>query len=142
MKVYLIEGSEGSCKIGIARNPWYRMCCLDEPLLPFSLTLIAEYDAGDAARFIETKLHKYFATKHKRGEGFYLIDSVDFLQRCDDFHKEWVPTKRAVRASEPEKSAAEIGLEDNLINERLMQHCFRLLGEEPPVSIHYYPEGV
>lgn len=69
MKVYLI-GNTIYCKIGIACNPKLRVDALDSPKLPFSIELLAEYDAGSDAYAVEQALHKKFSSKHLRGEWF------------------------------------------------------------------------
>jgi hypothetical protein len=93
VKVYLIGSSEGHCKIGVSDNPQFRAWGLDSTRLPFELTLLAEYDAGDAARFVEKSLHKHFAKRHVRGEWFLTVSPKEFLNRAKAFVKRYVAPK-------------------------------------------------
>jgi hypothetical protein len=130
VKVYLIGSSEGFYKIGVASNPSSRLSQLDSTRLPFELTLLAEYDAGEAARQVESKLHRHFKAKHKRGEWFWMVSRVDFLLEASRFHREYIAPEP--REQKPRKKVGELNamMEDNLMCERLLAYCNQLQVEE------------
>jgi hypothetical protein len=100
VKVYLIGSSEGYCKIGVANNPAYRLSQLDSTKLPFELELKAEYDAGEASRQVESKLHRYYKARHRRGEWFWMVPVAEFLAKAKHYAKGYVPPKP--RAAKPD----------------------------------------
>jgi len=106
--VYLIGNAE-HCKIGIAKSPKWRVHSLDSPQLPFEVELQAEYNAGDAAHFVENQLHKFFKDKHIRGEWFYSIGPKQFLRNAKAFAKAYTPlTKEAVPEEPTVRSEDEL----------------------------------
>lgn len=52
------------------------------------IVLVNKYKS-DNYRRIETMLHRYYGTKHKRGEWFELESTqvLEFTKRCEDFDK-------------------------------------------------------
>jgi hypothetical protein len=94
MFVYLIGSSEGHYKIGAANSPSARLSQLDETKLPFELTLLAEFNAGDAAYYVERKLHSYFSANRVRGEWFSKVPVKMFLSKAAQYTAAHVPTKR------------------------------------------------
>ena len=100
MRVYLIGSSEGYCKIGVANNTASRLAQLDSTKLPFELTLLADCDAGDAARQVESKLHRYFKSRHVRGEWFRMVPVEEFLNKAKQYTEGYVP--RPTRESKPD----------------------------------------
>jgi hypothetical protein len=100
MFVYLIGSMDGVyCKIGIAKDPKYRLSCVDTPKLPFNISLLAQYDAGEAAHFVEKTLHKVLHKSSARGEWFIGISPKDFLKRAKAITKEYIPKVKKPRSN-------------------------------------------
>lgn len=86
MKVYLIGNTyNGYCKIGKSEMPELRLSALDTPKLPFSVWLLAEFDAQGEAHRVEKELHKHFSHNKARGEWFMFIEPEDFLKVAEQF---------------------------------------------------------
>jgi hypothetical protein len=98
MKVYLIGNVDfGFYKIGITRQAVkWRLLDIDSPRLPFSLEVLAEYDAGLAAHFIEVELHKLYKKTNARGEWFNNISTEDFLRQAKKLHAAYTPKPKRV----------------------------------------------
>ncbi len=93
MYVYLIGNRDyGFYKIGITRSEVrWRLETIDSPRLPFPLEILAEYDAGCAAHYIESELHKLFKKRQVRGEWFVAVSPKEFLRKAKLLHKAFVP---------------------------------------------------
>lgn len=55
---------------------------------PSEIVLVNKYKSNNY-RQIETMLHRFYGTKHKRGEWFELesTEVLEFAKRCEDFDK-------------------------------------------------------
>lgn len=86
MKVYLF-GNSDYVKIGITEDVGSRAKTLDSPMLPFSVSVLSEYEANTSAHAIEKALHKHFKEKHLRGEWFTFINPSEFTDKAREFHE-------------------------------------------------------
>ena len=93
--VYLIGNTEfWFCKIGKSRNAWSRLMALDSPKLPFPLEVMSYVCVGEAASWVEKKLHEAFKDFKVRGEWFRAIDEKEFKRKAKALHRAYLRGER------------------------------------------------
>jgi Meiotically up-regulated gene 113 len=115
MYVYLIGNSQ-LCKIGMATRPAQRALELDCPQLPFSIKLLASYDAGYDAHTVEKALHVIYEKRHLRGEWFTAIDPKEFLKFAKRLYAATPHKKKPVK---PKTDSCLAWLKEKAIGERM-----------------------
>jgi hypothetical protein len=122
MKVYLF-GNETYTKIGVAKNTETRAKTLDSPMLPFSTSILAEFDAEIYAYDLEKALHHTFNARHLRGEWFAAISADSFLEKAKAIHNKLL---KGEPVFPPKIDLDRVWIEEWLFGQRMLEFCNEL----------------
>jgi len=89
--VYILQewdNAEKRYKIGVSKNEVEKRIKQLATGNSSEIVLVDKYECENY-RKVETMLHRYFASKHKRGEWFELDDSqrFEFISKCEEYDK-------------------------------------------------------